>query len=184
MGCINKFQLPGGKLPFPGSACPDGSALRATTFQTRADYKHVSDPAYARHRQSILITWEGDGPNAPTIPSQPNPPHSHLPSPFSRSTDLIRRIDDFNMILRGYVNSQDELSRNGCNNTTRSKRYRIDPTPLLCGCIAGHTPRFGLSSVAGPPPILVDLLGGFFFDYIAAGRHIGIEGRNLAPREG
>ena len=150
MGCSHKFQLHGGKLSFRGPPA----------LMVLHSLRH--DPAYARHRQSMLISWEGDGPNAPTIPSQPNPPHSLLPSPFSRSTDLLRRIDEFNMILKGYVNSQDELCRNGCNNTTRSKRYRIDPTPLLCGCIAGHTPRFGLSSVAGPPPILVDLLGGFF----------------------
>ena len=56
-------------------------------------------------------------------PSQPNPPHSHLPSPFSRSTDLIRRIDEFNMILKSGLISQDELCRNECNNTMRSKRY-------------------------------------------------------------
>ena len=60
----------------------------------------------------------GQWPKCTTHPSHPIP----ISISLSRSTDLIIRINDLNMILNCHLNPQDELCKNGCNNTMPTKR--------------------------------------------------------------
>ena len=71
------------------------------------------------------LVWmsRGNGPSAP--PTHPIPSPSPISISLSRSTDLIIRINDLNMILNGHLNPQDELCNNGCSKTMPTKRCGI-----------------------------------------------------------